>query len=123
MALNRVGILTGGGDCAGLNAVIRSITCTAIIQHNCAVVGIEDGFEGIIFNRVQELNVRNTRDILPMGGTILGTSNKGNPFAFRELNVDGSISTQDYSDKVLKNVNPVREDILFFVFAESDVFL
>ena len=52
MALSRVGILTGGGDCSRLNAVTRAITCTAIIQHNSKVVGIEDGFDGLIFDRI-----------------------------------------------------------------------
>jgi ATP-dependent phosphofructokinase / diphosphate-dependent phosphofructokinase len=53
MALNRVGILTGEGDCSGLNAVIRAITRTAIIQHSSTVIGIEDGFDGFIFGRYQ----------------------------------------------------------------------
>ncbi|HAX45940.1 MAG TPA: 6-phosphofructokinase, partial [Nitrospina sp.] len=51
MALKRVGILTGGGDCSGLNAVIRAVTRSAIIQHNATVIGIEDGFDGLIFNK------------------------------------------------------------------------
>ena len=49
MALKRVSILTGGGDCSGLNAVIRATTRSAIIEHEAEVVGIEDGFDGLIF--------------------------------------------------------------------------
>jgi 6-phosphofructokinase 1 len=75
MTLNRVGILTGGGDCSGLNAVIRAITRAAIIQYNSTVIGIEDGFDGLIFGQYQELSIQNTRDILPLGGTIIGTTN------------------------------------------------
>ena len=51
MALKRVGILTGGGDCSGLNAVIRAATRSAIIEHEAEMVGIEDGFDGLIFDR------------------------------------------------------------------------
>ena len=51
MALKKVGILTGGGDCSGLNAVIRAVTRSAIIEHGAKVVGIEGGFEGLVFNR------------------------------------------------------------------------
>jgi len=51
MGLKRVGILTGGGDCSGLNAVIRAVTRSAIIEHEAKVVGIEDGFDGLIFDR------------------------------------------------------------------------
>jgi 6-phosphofructokinase 1 len=57
MTLNRVGILTGRGDCSGLNAVIRAITRAAIIQHNATVIGIEDGFDGLIFGQYQELSI------------------------------------------------------------------
>ena len=60
MVLNRVDILTGGGNCSGLNAVIGAITCTAIIQHNATAIGIEDGFDGLIFDRHQELSTSNS---------------------------------------------------------------
>ena len=72
MPLNRVGILTGGGDCSGLNAVIRGITRSAIIQHKSEVVGIEGGFEGLVKERTRPLSFRDTRDILDeviAGGT------------------------------------------------------
>gem|GEM_PF-4690777 len=80
MALKRVGILTGGGDCSGLNAVIRAVTRTAIIQYGAEVVGLENGFDGLIFGQTMKLTTGNTKDILTLGGTILGTTNKGNPF-------------------------------------------
>gem|GEM_PF-2904138 len=78
MGLEKIGILTGGGDCSGLNAVIRAVTRTAVIEHKARVIGIEGGFEGLIANQTQELTTRSTRDILTLGGTILGTTNKGN---------------------------------------------
>ena len=100
MALKRVGILTGGGDCSGLNAVIRAVTRAAVIGHKAEVVGIEGGFDGLLTGHTQELTVRSTRDILTLGGTILGTTNKGNPFEYRELLSDGTIHVSDRSDAV-----------------------
>ena len=72
--LKRIGILTGGGDCTGMNAVIRAITRVAVFKHGCQVIGIEQGFDGLIFSQHQELTTINTRDILALGGTILGTT-------------------------------------------------
>ncbi len=119
MKLKKVGILTGGGDCSGLNAVIRAVTRSAIIQHNAEVIGIQGGFEGLISNQTQKLTVSGTKDILTLGGTILGTTNKGNPFEYRELGADGTISTNDYSDKAVKTFNNLDMDCLFVVGGEG----
>ncbi len=119
MALKRVGILTGGGDCSGLNAVIRAVTRAAVIGHGATVVGIEGGFEGLITGRAEELTVRSTRDILTLGGTILGTTNKGNPFEFRELAGDGSIKVSDYSDTAVDTFKKLGLDCLFVVGGEG----
>jgi ATP-dependent phosphofructokinase / diphosphate-dependent phosphofructokinase len=78
-SIHRIGVLTGGGDCPGLNAVIRAVTKTAIYQHGMSVFGIEDGFQGLIENRVRELAPRDVAGILTRGGTILGTNNRCNP--------------------------------------------
>lgn len=121
MELKRIGILTGGGDCSGLNAVIRAITRTAIIKYKARVFGIEQGFEGLIFNRTQELTIAGTRDILALGGTILGTSNKGNPFEYREFDSDGKIISHDYSERVLKNFQKLLLDCLFVVGGEGSL--
>ncbi|PIQ95818.1 MAG: 6-phosphofructokinase [Nitrospinae bacterium CG11_big_fil_rev_8_21_14_0_20_56_8] len=115
MAFKRVGVMTGGGDCSGLNAVIRGITRAAIIQHGASVIGIEDGYDGLIFDRHQELTVRSTRDILPWGGTILGTTNKGNPFEYKEFDESGQIVTHDYSKKAIKNFQRLMLDCLFVI--------
>ena len=77
--IQRIGILTGGGDCPGLNAVIRAVTKTAIYKHNVRVFGIEDGFQGLIENRLGELSSLHVSGILTRGGTILGTNNRANP--------------------------------------------
>ncbi|POR11837.1 MULTISPECIES: 6-phosphofructokinase [unclassified Diaphorobacter] len=77
----RVGVLTGGGDCPGLNAVIRAVTKSLIRQGGCEVLGIEDGFEGLMgaTPRTRPLVWDQVSGILHMGGTILGTSNSANP--------------------------------------------
>ena len=119
MGLQKVGILTGGGDCSGLNAVIRAVTRAAIIQYGAKVIGIEGGFEGLISGQTRELSVRSTKDILTLGGTILGTTNKGNPFEYRERNDDGSIKTTDYSDKAVETFKKLNLDCLFVVGGEG----
>jgi 6-phosphofructokinase 1 len=70
----RVGVLTGGGDCPGLNAAIRAIVRKGIDYYGDAIVGFRDGWRGPLENLYEELTVESTRGILPRGGTILGTS-------------------------------------------------
>lgn len=73
-----IGILTGGGDAPGLNAVIRAVVTTAIGQYGMKVIGIEDGFEGLLGEtHTHELTTADVRGLLPRGGTILGTRNRG----------------------------------------------
>jgi len=119
MALKKVGILTGGGDCSGLNAVIRAVTRAAIIGHGAEVIGIEGGFDGLVTNRTRKLTVRETRDILTLGGTILGTTNKGNPFAWRELQPDGTITVSDLSEVAVQTCRSLALDCLFVVGGEG----
>lgn len=94
----RIGLLTGGGDCPGLNAVIRAVTKSLILRDGAEVIGFEDGFLGLIEQRARTLSLRDVSGILTAGGTILGTSNKANPFAFYKR--DGA----DVSDEVLRYV-------------------
>ncbi|MDO9582545.1 MAG: ATP-dependent 6-phosphofructokinase [Desulfomicrobium sp.] len=119
MGLKRVGILTGGGDCSGLNAVIRAVTRTAIIQYGAEVLGLENGFDGLIFGRTMRLTTGNTKDILTMGGTILGTTNKGNPFAYREFDEEGHIKISDLSDQAMDTFRMLGLDCLFVVGGEG----
>ena len=76
----RVGVLTGGGDCPGLNAVIRAVTKSLIAHARADVVGIEQGFLGLIERRSRSLRWDDVCGILGHGGTILGTHNRANPF-------------------------------------------
>ena len=77
--LGTIGILTGGGDAPGLNAVIRAVVKTATCEYGMRVIGIEDGFEGLLgATRTRLLSPGEVRGLLPRGGTILGTRNRGN---------------------------------------------
>jgi 6-phosphofructokinase len=67
----RIGVLTNGGDCPGLNPAIRAVTKTAILCHDMEVVGIKDGFEGLTENRTKKLVWEDVSGILALGGTIL----------------------------------------------------
>ncbi|MEA2403423.1 MAG: ATP-dependent phosphofructokinase / diphosphate-dependent phosphofructokinase [Thermoleophilaceae bacterium] len=75
----RIGVLTGGGDCPGLNAVIRAIVRKGIDQHGHSILGFRDGWRGPLEDDCEELTLESTRGILPRGGTILGSS-RTNPF-------------------------------------------
>lgn len=84
MKIKRIAITTGGGDCPGLNGVIRAVVKTATKLYDCEVVGIEDSFDGLIYhNRVMPLTDAMVDSILPRGGTMLGTTNRGNPLRYR----------------------------------------
>ena len=102
-SVSTVGILTGGGDCPGLNAVIRAVAKTAIMQHGITVFGIEDGYLGLIENRMRRLETGDVSGILTQGGTILGTSNTADPFHF-PLSVNGKSSIADVSDMAVEHV-------------------
>src|SRR5512137_2427694 len=93
----RIGVLSGGGDAPGLNAVIRAVTKTAIFKYGWEVMGIFDGFEGLLSpTKTRPLTSWNTRGILFVGGTILGTTNRGNPFAHKTM-VNGKEIIEDMS--------------------------
>src|ERR687896_1985279 len=98
----RIGVLTGGGDCPGLNAVIRAVVRKGIDAHGHAIVGFRDGWRGPLENAYEELTIESTRGIMPRGGTILRSS-RTNPFKhdggperiaenLRTLNLEGLIA-------------------------------
>ncbi len=111
--MKRIGVLTGGGDCPGLNAVIRAVTKSAIFQHGLEVWGVEDGFLGLIRNRMHRLTTNDVSNILTQGGTILGTSNKANPahFAVGRDEQDQPIF-DDVTDRVVEHVHDRKLDAL-----------
>jgi 6-phosphofructokinase 1 len=79
-----IGVLTGGGDCPGLNAVIRAVTRSLIRDCGARVLGIEDGFAGLIEGRFRPLDWMSVAPLTALGGTVLGTSNRANPLADEE---------------------------------------
>jgi 6-phosphofructokinase 1 len=100
--VQRIGVLTGGGDAPGLNAVIRAVVKSAA-NAGIECLGIEDSFDGLVFpERTRPLTPRDVTGILRLGGTILGTTNRGNPFAYPVQTADGTV---DYSDRVIENVH------------------
>ncbi len=98
----RLGILTAGGDCPGLNAVIRSVTKTLIADHGMEVIGIKDGFEGLVESRHRHLEWADASGILSLGGTILGSSNRADPFHY-PTPIGTGVEYQDRSRDVLQN--------------------
>jgi phosphofructokinase-like protein len=102
--IKRIGVLTGGGDCPGLNAVIRVVTKAAMFDHGWEVFGIEDGYLGLIENRIRQLSADDVSGILTTGGTILGTSNKANPARYAiGTNDDGTPRFEDVRELCVKH--------------------
>ena len=111
-SVKRLGILTGGGDAPGLNAVIRAVVKTA---HNSGIecVGLEDSFDGLIEQgRSRILTPHDVRGIMRLGGTILGTTNRGNPFAHP---ISTSEGPRDYSDRVVEMFHEMKLDALVVI--------
>jgi 6-phosphofructokinase 1 len=110
--MKRIGILTGGGDAPGLNAVIRAAVKTAVNVYGCEVFGIRNGYDGFLDkDGVVPLDLQAVRGILPRGGTILGSANRGNPYA-RKVMRDGKEITIDVSDEIVKGIKKLKLDAL-----------
>ena len=110
--MKRIGVLTGGGDAPGLNAVIRAVVKTAIYGFGCEVIGIRDGYDGFIDDQgVVSLGIEQVRGLLPRGGTILGAANRGNPYA-RKVIRDGKEVTIDVSDEIVRGIERLHMDAL-----------
>jgi phosphofructokinase-like protein len=113
--LRCIGIATGGGDAPGLNAVIRAATKAAILKHNWKVIGIPDGFDGLIWpEKSFELTLDRVSGILPRGGTILGTTNRGNPFSYK-TEENGQEVVRDISDQVIANSKQLGIDAIITI--------
>ena len=117
----RIGVLSGGGDAPGLNAVIRAVTKTAIFKYGWEVTGIIDGFEGLLSpTKTRQLTSWNTRGILFVGGTILGTTNRGNPFAHKTI-IGGKEIVEDMSSLVLSNIRETGIDALVVIGGDGSL--
>ncbi|MDD5557744.1 MAG: ATP-dependent 6-phosphofructokinase [bacterium] len=97
-----IGVLTGGGDCPGLNAAIRAVTKTAITDYGMRVVGFRNGFEGLVEGEARMLSFNDVSGILTLGGTILGTTNRADPFRYRRRGAPAG-AFEDLSGRALLN--------------------
>jgi phosphofructokinase-like protein len=118
--IRRIGVITSGGDCPGLNAVIRAVAKTALGQHGFEVMGIEDGFLGLIQNRMRLLDNESVSNILTLGGTILGANNKVSPRRYI-VRINGSTETCDVTDRCLENIALNRLDALVVIGGDGSM--
>jgi ATP-dependent phosphofructokinase / diphosphate-dependent phosphofructokinase len=110
-----IGICTGGGDAPGLNAVIRAAVKSAFLKYRWKVIGIPDGFDGLIWpERSHELMLKDVSGILPRGGTILGTTNRGNPFCYKTVE-NGHEVIRDISGDVIANAAKLGIDAIISI--------
>ncbi|MBI4472487.1 MAG: 6-phosphofructokinase [Acidobacteria bacterium] len=110
----RIGILTGGGDCPALNAVIRAAVKTSV-GYGWEVVGIEEGFDGLVHCKTRPMSAATVSGILHLGGTILGTTNVANPFIYPTRGEDGKVIERDISDTVVANFKKLELDALIVI--------
>ncbi len=111
----RIGVLTAGGDCPGLNAIIRAVTKTLILHYDAEVIGFEDGYEGLIERRARPLSYYDVSGVLTLGGTLLGTNNKANPFGYYRR--DGA----DVSDEVVAYYHELKLDALVVIGGDGSM--
>ena len=115
-----IGIVTGGGDAPGLNAVIRAVVKTAVSEYGMRVIGIEDSFEGLLGekNMTRELTPADVRGLLPRGGTILGTRNRGR---FVSHETEGVIKQEDSYKEALANLERLGIEGLIVLGGEGSL--
>lgn len=118
--VHRIGILTGGGDAPGLNGVIRAIVKGALNEYGLEVIGFLDGFYGLVMNHYRQLDRDSVSGILHRGGTILGTSNRDNPFHFA-LKENNQLVFKDMSDEAIKNLHKLNVDVLIVIGGDGSL--
>jgi ATP-dependent phosphofructokinase / diphosphate-dependent phosphofructokinase len=112
--IKKIALLTGGGDCPGLNAVIRAATRTAVLKYGYEVIGYRFGYRGLYNNDYIPLNLDTTSGILHRGGTILYSSNKDNLFDYI-VEEDGKTFKKDVSDVAVENLKKEGVDVLVVI--------
>lgn len=112
--IKKIGLLTGGGDCPGLNAVIRAATRTAIMKYGLEVIGFRDGYKGLYHGDYVKLDMETISGILPIGGTILFSSNKDNLFKY-PFEENGETVYKDVSDVGVDNIKAAGCDALIII--------
>lgn len=114
MTIKRIGILTAGGDCPGLNAVVRAVSKNAL-RNGISVLGIKNGFDGLVRNEFIEINSETVSGILTLGGTILGTSNIANPFKYTIAPFGSAETPRDLSSVAMHNFKENNLDALITI--------
>lgn len=112
--IKKIALLTGGGDCPGLNAVIRAVTRTAILEYGWEVIGYKFGYRGLYNNDFVKLDLDSVSGILHRGGTILYSSNKDNLFDY-QVEENGKIVKKDVSDVAVENLKKEGVDVLVVI--------
>ncbi len=116
MKARRIGVLTAGGDCPGLNAVIRAVVKTAVLTYGWEVVGIKDGFDGLIGDEASTvaLTTDSVQGILALGGTILGAASRTNPFLYTRRQ-QGNRILLDVTPRVLERIQELELDAVVVI--------
>ncbi len=114
MTIKRIGILTAGGDCPGLNAVVRAVAKNAL-GHGIEVFGVRNGFDGLVRNDIFKITNETVSGILTLGGTILGTSNIANPFKYTLAPFGTPENPRDVSSVALHNFKERELDALITI--------
>ena len=117
----RIAVCTGGGDAPGLNAVIRAIVLAAV-RRGWEVLGIQKGYTGLLdTSKIMQLDVKSVRGITHLGGTILGTTNKGQPFEYPVKLPSGETHLADRSDEVMDNFRRLKIDALISIGGDGSM--
>lgn len=115
----RFAVLTGGGDCPGLNAVISAVVKT-FLQNDCEIYGVPNGFNGLVNGHLIPMDYSSVSGILPRGGTILGTTNRDNPFKFA-VEEDGELVYHDMRDRVVENLQKYDIEALVVIGGDGSL--
>lgn len=118
--IKTIGLLTGGGDAPGLNAIIRAIVKVAVGEYKLKVIGFLNGFGGLIKNQARDLTLNDVVGILPRGGTILGTTNRDSPFHYPIIK-EGKKVFVDVSDRVFENIAIQEVDALIVIGGDGSL--
>ena len=119
--IKRIAVNTGGGDAPGLNAVIRSIVLSAL-RRGWEVLGIRKGYEGLFdTSKIVQLDRNSVRGITHLGGTILGTTNKGSPLEYPVKQADGTIAVVDRTDEIVESFNRLQIDGLIAIGGDGSM--
>ncbi|NMA92646.1 MAG: ATP-dependent 6-phosphofructokinase [Firmicutes bacterium] len=121
--MSKIGILTGGGDCPGLNAVIRAVVKGSLYGYGGKIIGFNNGFKGLVENDAWLIHEEAVSGILPRGGTILGTTNRDNPFRFEIKGEDGRVRYEDCSREAIRHIERWKLEGLIVVGGDGSLAL